>query len=126
MVPDLSMLADPFTGAEFIQTVGGVPSVGVIGGPSLATPMFSGVMAIAAQKNGGVGLGQAAALVYNLPAGAVNDIAPFPSPNNVTGTITTSGGTTNVTADQLSAPPQNTTPYYTPVYYHPLSTRWFV
>ena len=126
MVPDISMLADPFTGAEFIQTIGGVPSVGVVGGTSLATPMFSGVMAIAAQKNGGVGLGQAAALVYNLPAGAVNDIAPFPSPNNVTGTITTSGGTTNVTADHLAAPLQNTTQYYSAVYNSPFSTRWFV
>jgi len=126
MVPDISMLADPFTGGEFIQTVGGVPSVGVVGGTSLATPMFSGVMAIAAQKNGGVGLGQAAALVYNLPAGAVNDIAPFPSPNNVAGTITTSGGTTNVTADQLAAPLQNTTQYYSALYNSPFSTRWFV
>ncbi len=126
MVPDISMLADPFTGAEFIQTVGGVPSVGVVGGTSLATPMFSGVMAIAAQKNGGVGLGQAAALVYNLPAGAVNDIAPFPSPNNVAGTITTSGGTTNVTADQLAAPLQNTSQYYSALYNSPFSTRWFV
>jgi len=83
-------------------------------------------MAIAAQKNGGVGLGQAAALVYNLPAGAVNDIAPFPSPNNVTGTITTSGGTTNVTADHLAAPLQNTTQYYSALYNSPFSTRWFV
>jgi len=126
MVPDISMLADPFTGAEFIQTVGGVPSFGVVGGTSLATPMFSGVMAIAVQKNGGVGLGQAAALVYNLPEGAVNDIAPFPSPNNVAGTITTSGGTTNVTADQLAAPLQNTTQYYSALYNSPFSTRWFV
>ncbi len=70
MVPDISMLADPFTGAEFIQTVGGVPSFGVVG--------------------------------------------------------TTSGGTTNVTADQLAAPLQNTTQYYSAVYNSPLSTRWFV
>ena len=126
MVPDISMLADPFTGAEFIQTVGGVPSVGVVGGTSLATPMFSGVMAIAAQKNGGVGLGQAAALVYNLPAGAVNDIVPVGSAGNVTGTTKTSGGTTNVTADQLAAPLGNTTTYYSALYNSPFSTRWFV
>src|SRR6266852_7752108 len=126
LVPDVSMLADPFTGAEVIETFGNQTFVLVVGGTSLATPMFSGVMSIAAQKNGGVGLGQAAALVYNLPAGAVNDIAPFPSPNNVTGTITTSGGTTNVTADHLAAPLQNTTQYYSAVYNSPFSTRWFV
>jgi subtilase family serine protease len=130
LVPDVSMLADPFTGAEVIETLatpsGNQTFVLVVGGTSLATPMFSGVMAIAAQKNGGVGLGQAAALVYNLPAGAVNDIAPFPSPNNVAGTITTSGGTTNVTADQLAAPLQNTSQYYSALYNSPFSTRWFV
>jgi len=126
MVPDISMLADPFTGAEFIETIGGQLSVGVVGGTSLATPMFSGVMAIAAQKNGGAGLGQAAALVYNLPAEAVNDIAPFASPNNVTGTITTPSGTTNLTADQLAKPLQNTTQYFSALYNSPFSTRWFV
>ncbi len=126
MVPDISMLADPFTGAEIIETFGNQTFVLVVGGTSLATPMFSGVMSIAAQKNGHVGFGQAAALLYTLPAGAVNDIAPFPSPNNVAGTITTSGGTTNVTADQLAAPLQNTTQYYSALYNSPFSTRWFV
>jgi len=126
LVPDVSMLADPFTGAEVIETFGNQTFVLVVGGTSLATPMFSGVMSIAAQKNGGVGLGQAAALVYDLPAGAVNDIAPFPSPNNVTGKITTSGGTTNLTADQLAAPLENTTQYFSALYNSPLSTRWFV
>ena len=130
LVPDISMLADPQTGAEFIQTVPCPvvvkPCISVIGGTSLATPMFSAVMAIAAQKNGHVGLGQAAALVYNLPAGAVNDIVPFASLNNVTGTITTSGGTTNFTADQLAAPLGNTTSYYSALYNSPFSTRWFV
>ena len=126
MVPDISMLADPFTGVEIIQTINGQTFVEVVGGTSVATPMFSGVMAIAAQKNGGAGLGQPAALVYNLPAGAVNDIAPFSSPNNVSGTITTSGGTTNVTADQLAAPLQNTPQYYSALYNSPFSTRWFV
>jgi len=126
MVPDISMLADPQTGAEFIQTVNGVTGVGVVGGTSLATPMFSGVMAIAAQKKGGVGLGQAAALVYNLPAGAVNDIVSFGSPNNVIGTLTTSGGTTNFSAEQLASPLDGTVTYYSALYNSPFSTRWFV
>jgi subtilase family serine protease len=125
MVPDISMVADPFTGAEFIQTIGGVPSVGVVGGTSLATPLFSAVMAIASQK-AGHGLGQAAALVYTLPAGAVTDVVPFASPNNVTGTLKTSGGTTTFTAGQLASPLDGTVSYYSAFYNSPFSTRWFV
>jgi Predicted protease len=66
MVPDIGWLADPFTGVEFIQTIDGAPSVSVIGGTSLSCPMFSALMAIAAQK-AGHGLGQAAPLVYGCP-----------------------------------------------------------
>ena len=121
MVPDISMVADPFTGAEIIQTVGGQLSVGVIGGTSLATPVFSGVMAIAAQK-AGHGLGQAAQLVYNLPAGAVDDVIDFSSPDNVTGVINGSP----VTADEIAAPLGNITNFYSALYNSPFSTRWFV
>lgn len=126
MVPDISMLADPFTGVEIIQTVGGQTFVEVIGGTSLATPMFSGVMALAAQKNNHVGLGQAAALVYSLPSEAVTDIVPFSSPDNVTGSIVTQSGTLTFSADQLAAPLQNTTEYFSAMYNSPFSTRWFV
>ena len=126
-VPDIGMLADPFTGVEIIQTdtSTGQLTVGVIGGTSLACPLFSGVMAIAAQKNGHIGLGQAAPLVYGLPPGAVNDIlAPSPA-GNVNGSITTSSGTTVYTADAL-ATPETTVPYYSAFYNSPFSTRWFV
>jgi subtilase family serine protease len=121
LVPDIAMLADPFTGAEFIETIDGQLSVGVIGGTSLATPMFSGVMAIAAQK-AGHGLGQAAPLVYGLPAGAVTDVPAVSSANNVTGMI----NGTPFTANQLAAPLVNTTSYYSALYNSPFSTRWFV
>ncbi len=112
-VPDVSMDADPYTGVEFIQTVGGVPSVGVIGGTSLATPLFSGVMALASQA-AGHGLGQAAPLLYPLQGtSAINDVLPgSPTPvagqpssaTNVTGTITDASGTTSYSADQLALP----------------------
>ncbi len=128
LVPDISMLADPFTGVEFIETVGGVPSVGVVGGTSVATPLFSGIMAIASQKAGHP-LGQAARLVYDptlVSSGAISDIVPVGSANNVTGTITTAGGTTSLTADQLAAPLDGTTTYYSALYNSPFSTRWFV
>jgi subtilase family serine protease len=121
LVPDISMFADPFTGAEIIQTINGQLSVGVIGGTSLSTPVFSGVMAIAAQK-AGHGLGQAATLVYNLPAGAVTDIVPVSSPGNVTGVVNGNP----VSADALAAPLGNTTSYYSAIYNSPFSTRWFV
>ena len=120
------MLADPFTGVEIIITLDNQLLVGVVRGTSLATPMFSGVMAIAAQKNGHVGLGQAAPLLYNLPAGAVTDVAPFNSPNNVTGTITVNGNATSVTADELAAPLQNTTSFYSALYNDPNDAAWFV
>ena len=130
MVPDIGWLADPFTGVEIIITdpVLG-PSVTVLGGTSLSCPMFSGLMAIAAQK-AGHGLGQAAPLVYGLPAGAVTDIVPVGSANNVTGAIDGNP----VSADDLAktgvfnGPPTlfNTTTYYSALYNSPFSTRWFV
>ena len=120
-VPDISMLADSFTGVEIIETIDGQLSVGVIGGTSLATPMFSGVMAVAAQKNNGNGLGQAAALVYGLSSG-VTDIPAVSSPNNVTGVINGNPQT----ADSLAAPLDGVTDYYSALYNSPFSTRWFV
>jgi subtilase family serine protease len=121
MVPDISMLADPFTGVEIIETFDGQLTVGVIGGTSLACPMFSAVMGIASQK-AGHGLGQAAQLVYNLPAGAVTDVLAVSSPNNATGVI---NGTTIETADDLAAPLDGVTSYYSALYNSPFSTRWF-
>jgi subtilase family serine protease len=126
MVPDIAWLADPFTGVEIIQTIGGSPTVEVIGGTSLATPMFSALMAIAAQKNGHVGLGQAASLVYGLGGGAIADIVPKDgSPNNVTGSVT-GNVNTSFSADFLAGPLGNTTTYYSALYNSPFSTRWFV
>ena len=121
LLPDIGMLADPFTGAEIIETIDGQLSVAVYGGTSLATPMFSGIMAIAAQS-AGHGLGQAAALVYDLPAGAVNDILPVSSPNNVTGALNGSP----LSAANLAAPLDGTTSFYSALYNSPFSTRWFV
>jgi subtilase family serine protease len=100
--------------------------VGAVGGTSLATPMFSGVMAIAAQKNGHAGLGQATALLYGLPAGAIVDVAPFTSPNNVTGTITVNRTPTNLSAEELAAPLANTTSSFSALYNSPGDSNWYV
>jgi subtilase family serine protease len=130
MVPDAGLLADPYTGVEFIETINGQLGVGVIGGTSVACPMFSAMMAIAAQKAGHP-LGQAAPLMYGLASAtdssqAIYDVTEVGSPTNVTGSITTSGGTTLYSADQLASPLDGTTTYLSAFYNSPFSTRWFV
>jgi subtilase family serine protease len=125
-VPDISMLADPYTGVEIIITLNGELLVGVVGGTSVATPAFSAMMAVAAQKNGHVGFGQAAAPLYALPPGAITDVAPLPSPNNVTGTITVDGTPVSIGAGKLAAPLENTTSFFSALYNSPIDTAWYV
>jgi subtilase family serine protease len=119
-VPDIGMLADPFTGVEIIQTdvASGDLFVEVIGGTSLACPLFSGVMAIAAQK-AGHGLGQAAPLLYGLSSG-VRDIVPPSTAANVTGSI----GATAYSASDLVGP--DTSSPFLSALYNGSSTRWYV
>jgi len=107
LVPDISWLADPFTGVEILQTIisGGRPvvAVGVVGGTSLACPMFSALWAIAAQAAGGP-IGQAARSVYELNGRAIADVKAFSPSTNVSGVIQTPNGTLAESADDLSAP----------------------
>ena len=128
--PDVGMVADPFTGVEIIETSGGQLGVGVIGGTSLACPVFSAIMAIATQAHGS-GLGQAAPLLYGLSASQTTgtplyDVTDVTSATNVSGSITDASGTTNYSADQLASPLDGTTHYYSAFYNSPFSTRWFV
>jgi subtilase family serine protease len=89
--PDISMVADPQTGLELIVTPDSVPGhekfVEVFGGTSLSAPMFSAMWALANQAAGGGPLGQAAALLYNLPRSAITDVRQISSPDNVKGVI---------------------------------------
>jgi subtilase family serine protease len=88
-VPDISWLADPYTGAVIaISVPGQIPSLiwQVWGGTSVACPMFSALWAIANQE-AGAPLGLAAPYVYSRPAGAVTDIVPVATKHNVTGSI---------------------------------------
>jgi subtilase family serine protease len=109
-VPDISWLADPYTGVEIALSVPGQyppQAWQVWGGTSVACPMFSALWAIANQVAGGP-LGQAAQYVYSLPSGAVTDIVPWSgAPHNVTGTIhqATKPTTINYSALQLAACP---------------------
>jgi subtilase family serine protease len=111
LLPDVSWLADPFTGAVILISVPNqVPeqSWQVYGGTSLATPMFSALWAIANQEalaGGGAPLGQAAPYLYSMPTGAIHDIVPVGSKTNVTGTIQDANGTTNYAAARLAGNP---------------------
>jgi subtilase family serine protease len=127
--PDISWVADPYTGVEIIYTVdaGGDLNIGVIGGTSVACPMFTALWGIATQRAHHL-LGQAAPRLYRLPpwSGAINDIVNFSSPNNVTGTIMDSGGTNPIRASELAAPLNNQPQFLSALYNSPFSTRWFV
>jgi len=107
-LPDVSWLADPFTGAVILISIPGqLPeqTFQVVGGTSLATPMFSALWAIANQEalaGGGTELGQAAPYLYSLPAGTISDIVPVTSTTNVTGSIQDSRGTTKYNAARLA------------------------
>jgi len=103
-LPDVSWLADPYTGAVIAITVpGNVPSLEwqVWGGTSVACPMFSALWAIANQE-AGAPLGQAAPYLYSLPAGAVYDIVPVTSKANVSASIQESTGTNKYTAAEVA------------------------
>jgi subtilase family serine protease len=107
-LPDVSWLADPFTGAVILISIPDqLPQqvFQVVGGTSLATPMFSALWAIANQEalaGGGTELGQAAPYLYSLPAGTISDIVPVTSATNVTGSIKDSDGTKKYSAARLA------------------------
>jgi subtilase family serine protease len=125
LTPDISYLADPFTGAEIIVTEGGQTLIGTVGGTSLACPMFSGMWAISTEA-AGTWLGQAAPLLYTLPADAITDVVAVVGPDNVTGTIHQPPQPPIIeSADALAAPLENTTDYVSTLY-NGTSTRWYV
>jgi subtilase family serine protease len=88
-LPDISALADPQTGAIFVESDStGTSYWSVVGGTSLATPIFSAIWALADQA-AGTSLGQAAPVLGILPPFAIQDILPI-----VTNKLTTSGTVT--------------------------------
>ncbi len=127
--PDISMNADPETGNEIVITdpnKGGQTLVEVFGGTSLSCPMFSAVWAIANQA-AGVPLGQAAPLLYELPAGAILDVVPVTSPFNVTGTIFNPPNKPMFeSAATLAQPVQKSKQFVSALFQSSTSTRWDV
>jgi subtilase family serine protease len=103
LVPDVSWLADPFTGVAIAISIPGQEPAQVwevVGGTSLACPMFSALWAIANQA-AGAPLGQAAQYLYSMPAATLTDIVPVASPHNVTATIEDASGTKRYTSAQI-------------------------
>lgn len=111
-VPDISALADPYTGG--ITVIGG--QVGAIGGTSLACPIFSAMWALA-DEEAGKPLGQAAPLIAKLPSSAVKDVVPFSSPTNPAGVVFDENGATFYSSDALLAPLYATTSYYSALWF---------
>ena len=92
--PDVSALADPYTGVPIVITVDGVQGLEAgWGGTSLASPIFTAIWAVANQK-AGHSLGQAAPAVAALKAGQLTDVLPRTSATNVAGAIFDKGGST--------------------------------
>ncbi len=127
--PDISWVADPYTGVEIIYTTDSMGDLGieVVGGTSVACPMFSALWGIANQ-HAHRRLGQAAPRLYRLPAssGAITDVVNVSSPSNVTGTLTDAGGTNPMRASELAAPLNNQPAFISALYNSPFSTRWFI
>jgi subtilase family serine protease len=122
-LPDISWLADPYTGAEIVLFDGVGEAVAVYGGTSLATPMFSALWAIANQE-AGVPLGQAAPYLYSMPAGTITDVVPVGSTTNPTGIIQDSTGFHHYSAAALAAPLDGTTKFYSGIYNSPFDDEW--
>ena len=126
--PDISWVADPYTGVEIIFTADAAGDLGieVIGGTSVSCPMFSGLWGIATQR-AHHRLGPAAPRLYRLPARAITDVGATPSsPGNVTGTIHDANGTQHLNSWELAAPLSGQPNFISALYNSPFSTRWFV
>jgi subtilase family serine protease len=75
VVPDISADADPYTGFAYGQTVGGVFTIGGIGGTSLACPLIAGMQADASTHRL-FPIGFANPLLYAVGGFAFRDVTP--------------------------------------------------
>lgn len=122
LLPDISWIADPYTGVVIAITEEGVfPPLQwfPVGGTSVSCPMFSALWAIA-NEEAGRPLGQAARYVYSMPSSTISDIVPVGSSTNVRGSVTDIVGTTFYSADDLAQPLDGTTVFYDALWNVPL------
>ena len=102
-VPDVSALADPYTGVLVVVTSGGTQYLlAGVGGTSLASPLFTATWAIADQINGKP-LGFAAPTIAKLKRGQITDVVPVSAAtaDDPAGSVTDSSGTKAYSADAL-------------------------
>ena len=127
LIPDIAFLADPFTGVEIVITdpASGQTGLEVIGGTSLACPMFSGLWAVTSQA-AGRWLGQAAPLLYDLPEGAITDVRDVKGPDNVSGTIHNPPASPVYESPRSLAQPLQNTMHFTSALFNGFSSRWYV
>jgi subtilase family serine protease len=80
VVPDVSALADPYTGMEEVETMNGTLTAFAIGGTSLSSPLFAGMEALADQSRNAA-IGFANPLLYSISGtDAFHDVTPTVSP----------------------------------------------
>jgi len=131
MVPDVALIADPYTGVALVFSPCGDTScegIGVIGGTSASCPMFSGLWTDVNQITEGIaGLpaGQAAPYTYFVPAGSLSDVTSSRSPTNVAGSIFT-GGPPSYQDPTLLMTPLDGDNFFPTAFYHSFtSLRWY-
>ncbi|HVJ51830.1 MAG TPA: S53 family peptidase [Aliidongia sp.] len=109
-LPDVSALADPQTGAIVVvpDALTGEADFTVIGGTSLATPIFSAIWTLANQA-AGESLGQAAPVIAKMASGAVTDILPISASkakDNTAGSIVSTDPSTGIATTTTYDPAQ--------------------
>ncbi len=115
LLPDVSSLADPYTGVEIILTVSGQQVFEAIGGTSLASPIFSAEWALLSQRFG-FPLGQAAPLIAQYANTlVVADVTTPYSPYNTQGAILDAAGFKYYSPEALAAPETNS-PFLSAIY----------
>jgi len=131
-VPDVALIADPYTGVEIVFSPDGNPSDGqaieVYGGTSVACPQFSGlwtdVNQITVAEFDSLA-GVAAPYTYFLPAGSLYDVVNLSSPTNVAGSIFTGGPPSYQSPAGLMAPLDGVSKFVSAFYHSPHSGSWF-
>jgi subtilase family serine protease len=132
LVPDVALIADPYTGVALVFSPCGdasmCQSLGTIGGTSASCPMFSGLWTDINQiteEAFGVPAGQAAQLMYSLPPGSLYDVTSFKTPTNVAGVIFSGGPPSYQDPTQLMTPLDGDLLFPTAFYHSFTSLRWY-
>ena len=100
-VPDVSALADPYTGVTIVITVNGIQYFeSGWGGTSVACPIVTAFWALATEAAGRT-LGQAAPKIAHAKGNQLKDVVPVTTATNVSGIIDDFSGTSHYSAYSL-------------------------